>query len=161
MISPDFPVLASSSLSGLPWILFFSDNSYRQVCALCLQRLHRVTGCLLLGQSPAPSGQRWRRDTQRKQEACKDCDSCAIWRHFRPDLSRLRRVKENRHGTTAATSKFFFLHFLGEVKHEVLRDILLLRIYTKEMIGDLNGVMCLLLFIMLIWMYNNKLNAPQ
>lgn len=56
---------------------------------------------------------------------------------------------------------FFFLHFLGEVKHEVLRDILLLRIYTKEMIGDLNGVMCLLLFIMLIWMYNNKLNAPQ
>lgn len=48
---------------------------------------------------------------------------------------------------------FFFLH----VKYEVLPEIPLLRFYLKEMMRDLNGVMCLSLFMKL----GNKLNVLE
>lgn len=49
-----------------------------------------------------------------------------------------------------------FLHFSG-VKYEVLPEISLLRIYPKEMIRDLDGIMCLSLFIK----FGDKLNVLQ
>lgn len=61
--------------------------------------------------------------------------------------------------TTAGTGKFFsaFLEGVGVVKYEVLLETLLLRIYPKEMMTDLGGIMYLPSFIK----FGNKVNVLQ
>lgn len=130
------------SLSGLPWMPFFSNIPCKQICALGLQRSLGLTGCLPHGEGgscwsvSSPWGQ-LRQGTQREQEAPQECDSSAVWRHFRPDLFRLCGVGRELRQQRLVNS---FLHFLG-VKYEVLPEILLLRIYPKEMMRDLDGIM--------------------